>query len=147
MDMQSRPTSELLIAIVLGTLLAGCGGEPKRLPAAGVVTLDGQPVADAGVLFIPTDPGPAATGTTDASGRFRLTCAGKAGAIAGHYRVAISKQASAGNGDTGPMPAMPAKNLVAKWIVPQKYGTPDTSGLEATVSSEQYEFTFALMSR
>ena len=82
----------LLLYVLLLTGAAGCGGGPKLFPVSGLVTLDGQPLADAGVLFVPVDKGPAASGTTDAAGKFRLTTTNRSGAIAGHYGVAISKQ-------------------------------------------------------
>ena len=59
-----------------------------------MVTLDGQPVADAGVMFLPVDSreGPPASGTTDAEGRFTLITANRPeGAPIGSHRVAISK--------------------------------------------------------
>jgi hypothetical protein len=141
MVIRLRSISSLLLALLLG-----CSDGSGWPPVAGVVTLDGQPVCDAGVLFVPLEAGPTATATTDAAGRFQLTSAGKSGAPCGRYRVAISKQEIAGNCDAGPMPLLPAKNVAVKWLVPRKYSTADTSGLEAAVSPEQYEFTFTLTS-
>ena len=53
---------------------AGCGGGSGPVPVRGVVKLDGQPVANAAVVFVPQTPGGReAYGSTDANGAFRLT--------------------------------------------------------------------------
>ena len=55
---------------------AGCGGEPGPVPVRGVVKLDGQPVANAAVVFVAQAPGGRdAYGSTDAAGAFKLTTA------------------------------------------------------------------------
>ena len=79
----------LLVCAATCLLLSGCG--TKLHEVSGVVTLDGQPVAEAGVMFQPTAGGPVASGTTDAAGKFTLQCANKPGLIAGEYLVTISK--------------------------------------------------------
>src|SRR5687768_7124826 len=64
-----------VIAVVMA-LSFGCqksDNRPRRVPVSGIVLYKGQPVADATVLFGPVGSTPAATGTTDASGRYQLT--------------------------------------------------------------------------
>ena len=74
--------------IVLGLCLlvcvvAGCNRSGLNLAYVdGVVTYNGQPVQNAGVIFKP-ESGPFAMGTTDAEGKFTLTTANHAGAIVG----------------------------------------------------------------
>src|SRR5262245_45159556 len=54
--------------------VAGCGG-PEHPPVGrvtGTITLDGQPLGDATVMFQPPDGRPA-QGTTDKSGKYSLT--------------------------------------------------------------------------
>lgn len=48
---------------LLWLLAAGCGAElaPPRRPVSGSVTLDGKPLSDAAITFLPVDGGPAAT--------------------------------------------------------------------------------------
>ncbi len=54
---------------------------PVVVPVTGVVKLDGQPLADAKVTFLPKDKENASfTGTTDATGKFELTAANLRGA-------------------------------------------------------------------
>jgi len=57
--------------------LVGCGGgvpsdQPNLAPVKGVVTLDGEPVADANVIFSPKEGGGSSTATTDAQGNYEL---------------------------------------------------------------------------
>ena len=136
-------TLHLMLALLL-TLLTGCGGGPKPLPVSGVVTLDGQPVADAGVMFCPAENGPMASGTTDAKGKFQLKTTNALGAMAGQYRVAISKKEESGPTTFG---VVDPRRIKVKWIIPQKYSNPETSGLKAAVGRDQSEFTFALVSQ
>jgi hypothetical protein len=78
--------------------LSGCGGESAYETARvlGKVTLNGQPLADARVLFEPEPlangvQGPGSQGMTDAQGRFELTTIdGKRGAVVGTHNVLIS---------------------------------------------------------
>jgi hypothetical protein len=77
---------------------------------SGVVTLNGQPVANAIVQFQPTatadleTPIPASFGTADASGRYELkTVRDEAGAAVGQHRVSISspQPPQEGSNDSG----------------------------------------------
>ena len=87
-----------LIACSLVLTCLGCGGRAFEMaPVAGTVTLDGQSLADAKVVFQPmaaegtTDAGAGSVGTTDASGKFTLTCVDdRPGAVVGKHRVSIS---------------------------------------------------------
>ena len=58
-------------AALLALLLAACG-RPGLAGARGRVTLDGQPLADAYVVFCPTQQGTTSYGKTDADGRYRM---------------------------------------------------------------------------
>jgi hypothetical protein len=86
--------------------LAGCGG--GRAPVSGVVTLDGQPLADASVSFEPadasaTDPAGGSYAKTDAAGRYTLKMVkgdGR-GAVVGKHVVRISRYESGGDSDAG----------------------------------------------
>src|SRR6478752_1697892 len=83
---------------VLGfALLSGCAQSPATVPVHGRVTCNGKPVPQAGVIFSPVakaetdkEPGKAASGSTDADGRFVLTTykAGD-GALIGQHRASI----------------------------------------------------------
>jgi hypothetical protein len=73
--------------------LSGCGGKYKPVPVEGIVTLDGQPVPGATVLFVPEDAGGrSASAMSDSEGNFQLTTYHEGdGALAGKYRVVVTK--------------------------------------------------------
>jgi hypothetical protein len=77
---------------VCAALLAGAGcGDRKTVKVRGVVTLDGEPLPRAAVLFQHQDQGGRdANGFTDNSGTFRLsTFDPDDGALPGNYKVVI----------------------------------------------------------
>lgn len=73
-------------------LLLACGcNNSKTSPVAGVVLLDGQPLANATVQFVPVESGRDATATTNARGEFTMsTFDPNDGAAPGTYKVVIS---------------------------------------------------------
>src|SRR5688572_16449451 len=86
----------ICIACSIGILvLSGCGKKDSRagrVQVSGTVLRRGQPVAEATVIFEPLGNTPAATGTTDAAGRFALTTFDTDdGAVPGEYKVAVRK--------------------------------------------------------
>jgi hypothetical protein len=127
------------VCALLMTMLAGCGGV-TYVPAVGQVKLEGKPVADCAVLFVPVAGGPAASGVTDAEGRFQLTTTNRPGAPVGDYTVTITKQQVTDVVDK----ATGNHSLRINWQTPQKYGRPETSGIRKTVSPQSREFSFDL---
>ncbi len=69
-----RSRARAAVAVVLATLLGGCGRSdlPPLGGVSGTVTLDGTPLAGAQVVFIPDGPGRSALATTDSAGRYEL---------------------------------------------------------------------------
>jgi hypothetical protein len=119
---------------------AGCNRSGLNLaPVSGVVRYNGAPVAHAGVMFVP-ETGPYAIGTTDAEGRFTLKTANHEGAIVGSHKVAISKHKTTSTQVAGEH--MPRYNT--KYFVPEKYASPVTSELTATVEDDDNNFDFEL---
>jgi hypothetical protein len=93
-----------------------------------VVKLDGQPVANAAVVFVPRTPGGReAYGSTDATGTFRLTTTKPDdGALPGKYKVVIQPPAPPGGStpfdDPGKPPtavpkAAPGPRIPVKYTV------------------------------
>jgi hypothetical protein len=139
-------------------LAAVCGcsrsdpNAPKTVPGGGTVTLNGQPVEGASVTFSPAGAGRVAYGKTDAQGQFKLSTTNTIpGAVPGAYQVGIAKTRTEGGmtpeesqayyEKTGQPP--PAPTTVEE--LPEKYKTPASSGLKATVeASGKNEFPFAL---
>lgn len=128
----------------------GCSTQgPQMAPVSGVVLMNEQPVAGAAVLFMPDESGPAASGTTDAQGKFHLTTSRPSdGAVIGSYRVTVTLKETSGiatepgglSGEIAP------GGVKEKWIVPQRYSVPDTSGLRATVEKGLAPLEFRLTS-
>ncbi len=87
-------SKNLAILVLAISGVCGCGGGSSFAPVEGIVTLDGNPVADASVVLGPmraTDPGPF-TGSTDAQGKYSLGTADDpgGGAAPGEYFVNIT---------------------------------------------------------
>lgn len=75
---------------------AGCGSSAGLIPVSGVVTLDGAPLKNASISFVPEGVGKQATGTTDDSGKFVLsTIDPRDGALPGRYKVVIAPNSMA----------------------------------------------------
>jgi len=86
----------LLLSVSLSLFLTGCGSEtgPQCHPVAGQVLFQGQPLAEAMVVFHPllptTEKIPQPIATTDAAGRFVLTTLKSSdGVPAGEYAITI----------------------------------------------------------
>jgi hypothetical protein len=99
--MMPRPACRLSFTLAAVLAAAGCGGGTGPVPVHGVVKLDGQPVANAAVVFVAQTPGGRdAYGSTDATGAFRLTTTKPDdGALPGTYKVVI-QPAGPGGGST-----------------------------------------------
>jgi len=116
--------------------VSGCGGGDSPPPLAvvkGTVTLDGNPLPNAAVLFTPTNgKGGASSGTTDSSGAYSLNYPpDHAGAVISEHVVRIT-------GKTGGA-------ATAVEPVPPKYN--DKSELKATVKAGENKHDFALLSK
>ncbi len=86
------------LIFLLVVLAVGCSnGQYPLAPVSGTVTLDGEPLEGAEVVFAPmendktTIVGPASVGYTDQEGRFTLkTIKGGSGAVITNHRVSVS---------------------------------------------------------
>lgn len=149
----------LAVSMLACLCLGGCGARSTRVPVSGVVTLDGNPLAEAAVTFMPQAAGTLGVAVTDEGGRFVLREAGiRPGIAPGEYEVAIYKA------DGPPLPAVettpasqiadpttfntlapqPSDQKPPKFIVPERYGSPKTSELRATVTGPITDLVFAL---
>lgn len=144
-----------ILAILLCCSAVGCGksGLSGTIRAKGKVTYKGQPVEGATVVFSPVDQtGRAASGLTDAQGNFNLTTleAGD-GALAGQYKVSISKTTTAGKANMTPDEARATLSSGKPTLLPRDEGLPvkyknDAGGLTAEVTSGgKNDFTFDLV--
>lgn len=109
--------------------MAGCS-QSDTVPVTGVVMFNGQPAAEADVMFNPKT-GRIATGVTDANGRFKLaTFKPDDGALPGDYVVTLGEYYPADK-----PPKMTSGPLPSRF--PAKYGNPNTSPLTAHVARGQ----------
>jgi hypothetical protein len=100
--------------VVVCLMLTGCGGSSyKTPPVSGRVILDGKPLSNATVTFVPVagpaeadkEPPPSSVGTTDQDGRYSLVLnsGGKSkGAVVGKHKVIITLGGQGTPDDTKP---------------------------------------------
>lgn len=118
-----------VVAVALAVV--GCGPSgPVLTPVNGVITLEGEPLEGAVVLFQPEEGGKPATGLTDAAGAFTLTTFEPGdGAQVGVNSVAITKE----------LPSTSSANVEEGEITevelgtPPRYASPMLSGLTVDV--------------
>jgi hypothetical protein len=124
----------LPLAVSLSVLLGCTGGDgPKMAPVKGTVHMNGKPLANVGVTFLPEGKGPIASGNSNDQGEFVLmTTRPGDGASIGTHKVAF------GSAQEGPKkPGAPT--------IPEKYAMPDTTDITAEVKPNQTNvFTFEL---
>ncbi len=127
---------KFFLAALLAVSFAGCT-KPDMTPVTGVLMLNGQPAAEAEVMFNPKTTGRLAVGKTDATGRFKLsTGAPDDGAVPGEYVVTLCEYYPPDK-----PPKMTSGPLPSRF--PQKYGNPSTSPLTVTVErGGKNEFSF-----
>jgi len=140
------------VALLIG---AGCGGN-SPVAVRGTVTLDGNPVEGAVVLFLPEgETGRQASGQTGPDGSFKLTTvAPNDGALRGKYKVVVQYS----EGATGPPAgnvkdamqgmekAQQAKKPPPKYVIPARYSDPDKTELRQEVPTDG-PVTLALVSK
>ena len=121
-----RPTlCGITFAIAMLSLFcfSGCGGKGLK-PVVGVVKLDGKPLTNATVTFVPEGgEGPAAHAVTSADGRFILDTHGGKGAKPGKYKVMVFKIDESAPKSAGPPPS----------LVPPTYTKKDKTPIEVTI--------------
>lgn len=131
------PSIVFFLIVSFTTLLAlGCGPStgPETIPAVGTITMVGEAVEGAVVVFSPATPSSdsqkASQGETDADGNFEIqTYTGgeyKSGIAAGDYVVTVTKLELPKD-----MRGQP------KHLLPKKYRSPSTTPLKASVSEGQ----------
>ena len=127
----------LLVLIALPLCLAGCSGRPQLGQVSGRVTMDGEPLGEIEVKFMP-DPaegnsGRYSVGTTDANGYYTLTYfdeSRKPGVSTGVNRIVLRDLISAYSGrDEVPIPSR----------IDLKYGRASTTPLSCTVQGGSQE--------
>ena len=124
-------------AALICFLVLGCGHSSAPLlgKVAGIVTMDGQPLSNATVMFQPASGRPS-SGITDSSGHYTLEYTqGLEGATLGEHQVIIRTEIAGADGE-------PPKQ---KELLPPKYN--NNSELTANVIRGQNTCNFTLMSK
>lgn len=130
----------MLAALAALVLLTGCGpSRPRCLPVSGQVLLDGKPLRAGFVRVVPAS-GRMAIGKINSDGRFQLTTFEPGdGCILGTHPVEIiAAQNIADEISKHPIAVQP--------VVPQKYGSVETSGLSITINGRNDSWTIRLTS-
>jgi len=89
MKLYSRVLALTLCSVAL-IATSGCDSGPPTGDVSGTVTMDGQPVTNAIVTFVPQHGGQNAIGKTDGSGKYELYRRGDRGALLGPHSVVIA---------------------------------------------------------
>jgi hypothetical protein len=110
------------LLIGLSPLTVGCSdGRPERVPVSGVVKIDGVPLTQGSITFLPTK-GRVSFGQLDDQGRFELmTYEPGDGAPLGMSKVAVAGRES-------------LSETQARWLAPKKYSEHATSELEVDIT-------------
>ncbi len=128
----------LAVVVPIFVILVGC--EPPQptaeifptVPAAGVLTYKGQPLAKHHVTFDPMDGRRAASGVTDAEGKFILgTNDTGDGAVVGIHTVTIVAAPPVDTVEPGQ--EGPGMMPIPQSTIPEKFSNKDTSGLTQTI--------------
>jgi hypothetical protein len=125
-----QATSVLVLATA--ALTSGCSdGRPARVPVAGRVTIDGQPLAAGNIRFHCSDHR-AASAKINPDGTFKLsTYEFGDGVVPGSHMVSV-------NGSKLVNPR------TVRWLAPKKYASADTSQLVYDVSGPTDQATIEL---
>ncbi|PQO41024.1 carboxypeptidase-like regulatory domain-containing protein [Blastopirellula marina] len=101
------------------------------------VTLDGEPVEGAAVVFSPIDSGRSATGITDVQGHVEMgTVMPGDGVLPGQYLVTVTKSIDDPKSkieESEEAPTGRYYSIPQLYLVPKKYLDPKSSGLTATI--------------
>jgi len=130
----------VVAALVAGAALAaaGCGG-PVRRAVAGRVTIDGQPLDEAVIMFVPLDADGRKTGGPILAGRYAMSK--DVGLLPGRYRVEITDDPPI-DPAMRPGPSQPR----SRRRLPIAYSTASPLVVEIMAGGEA-EFDFNLTSR
>lgn len=130
----------VVASVSLALVPLGCGGGgPEMASVSGKVTYKGQPVPKGTITFASKAGGRNATGQIGSDGSYTLQTENPGdGAQLGEYNVAVAAK------EEVILDYIPPKPVPPKYLAPQKYENPQSSGLTATVKSGRNTFDFDL---
>jgi hypothetical protein len=151
--MHNKALGGLIVGLV-ATAIIGCGARDtdslRRVPVSGTITLDGKPLGNTEVTFIPTGntKGRGATGFTTAEGRFELSVSnGRPGVPAGEYRVVLNKLVMPDGSDFPLNSPVPPIESPARELLPACYSNAESTTLTAMVPEGGSTIDFSLSMR
>ena len=137
-----------LVALAMLAVLPACSKAIKTEGVTGVITYNGEPLADATVKFIPTDAtGSQSYGKTNEKGEYKLQTllgAADAGTTPGEYKVTVDCIETYETGNMIQENGEEKPETKARSIIPEQYNNAETSGLTATVVAGDNTFNFDL---
>lgn len=122
----------LLVAVSLGN---GCGSQrgPAKITIRGTVTLDGQPLPEGQVVFIPDDPVLGAAGGTIVDGRFTVTTYKGPHKVEVHCMKQVSRPVRPGG--------RPEDGITFVGIIPPRYNEKTTLTFDVQTPKDQPALT------
>jgi hypothetical protein len=134
---------------VLATASSGCGGGrqiPDRVSVSGQVLVDGKPLKQGTVQFVPDGPGGHSAVGTISDGRFTMkSTPSHPGVVRASYRVSIvsfNPVTANGSGDAVWQPI--DRPIPGSFNVPERYMSTEESGLSVDVDAPIRDLTFDL---
>lgn len=138
--------ASIILALALASCMIGCSDRlPRTVHVEGRITYLGKPVTQGSVTFMPINNASGstlqpATGSLDSDGNYSLrSYHEKDGILPGKYSVSVAAYRSYR------LPTRPGEKL--DYSIPEKYTSPQTSGLSADVSTDAagpFRFDFEL---
>lgn len=139
---------------MLFLVIVGCGAPkadlPPLVPVSGTVTLDGKPLANAGVTFIPVGAtrGGIYSSITDDSGRYELIDReSRKGAPVGEFKVICTKWVMPDGKDYPKDSNVSPLESNARELLPPRYSNESHTELKATIPDGGTTADFTLKSR
>jgi hypothetical protein len=114
-------------AFAVGLALVGCSGGVKKVTVNGTVTYKGQPLESGILQFVGPD-GAYSAAVVQNGGGFTMT-----DVVPGQVKVGV-QSAPGGSGSSDPK--APRTKVVPPSSLPEKYRSPDTSGLVYTIAPD-----------
>jgi len=124
------------VMLAMALLLSGCGGNTMKglVNVEGTVTLDGNPLPEGTVTFMPVDVsngGSPSSGKIDSNGSYELQFSkSNTGIKPGTYVVTVNSWETVATMDAK------GKAVPGKSRIPEKYSSSDASRIEITVNDE-----------
>ena len=132
----TRPTALAVVAFFGMLAIPGCTGQSLG-PVEGTLMMNGKPLANVQVEFMPEANGPRSTGVTNQEGKYRLaTDDQRTGAVVGRQRIVLHDLQI--YDDKPPAPGeSPKRDIipVRPSRFPPRYGNPASTPLKKEVKS------------